>query len=447
MGTTYGSSDHFFLLLGRLCAFQERDLKRKKAVQKANGGRWIPPPEMGGPPKGVGRGWGRGGSSTGTGGGFPTGMQGPPPGWNGQGPPPGWGGRGLGISGPSSGGTPQGMGGPQMSFQPGLPMNGPPHGMGRGVGMPPFMGGGSPFEPIQYGMAPAPSGQPRVPQAFAENFPEISREEEQRRKLREQSPEDLDAATLEAEVEWDAIFKAFQVFQESLGPEYQPLPIEYMPVQNTPFGAAIYYRTYSIATLQMLYYMAVIILHRCHPSMPAISMIAAGVAAPKTARMAIDIARITAGLVPTDPTGQINPALGASLIESTMPLFFAAVQYQDQAQREWVVMKLREISRLTGWATAMRVLLGCQRAWEKAAEMGKGPKYERPPFEEEGELFYEWMNNSVETRAGEPMDTAIAGSEDGNGRYVWRNAGRRLAGAAGILGPVDEDLGIGNMGI
>lgn len=367
-------------------------------------------------------------------------MNGPPSGMTGM-PSSGFGGQPMGRGG----GQKDMNGGLQMPFTQGPHIGG--NGMGRGMGMPPNMNGGGSSEPIQYGMAPAPSGPPRVPQAFAENFPDISREEEQKRKLREQSPEDLDVATLEAEIEWNAILKAFQVFQESLGPEYQPLPIEYMPVQNTPFGEAIYYRTYSIATLQMLYYMAMIVLQRCHPSMPAISMMAAGVAAPKTGRMAVDIARITAGLVPTDPTGQINPALGASLIESSMPLFFAAVQYQEQAQREWVVMKLREISRLTGWATAMRVLLGCQRAWEKTAEMGKGPKYERPPFEEEGELFYEWMHHSVETRGGEPTDTAMAGGDEGNGRYVWRTAGRRLAGAAGILGAAGEDFGIGNMGI
>lgn len=363
------------------------------------------------------------------------GMNGPPPGMGAASPgmmgepPPGFTGSSMGR-----GESGQRNGGPQQPFPP-VPSAYGPHN-GKGKGMPPSMDA-----QIQYGMAPS-SGPPRVPRAFAENFPEISLEEEQKRKLREQSPEDLESATQEAETEWNAILGALQVFQESLGLEYQPLPIEYMPVQNTPFGAAIYYRTYSIATLQMLYHMAMIVLHRCHPSMPAISMMAAGVATPKTARMAIDIARITAGLVPTDPTGQINPALGASLIESTMPLFFAAVQYQDQAQRDWVVMKLREIARLTGWATAMRVLLGCQRAWEKAAEMGKGPKYERPPFEEEGEMFYDWIHNSVQTSTGEHMDVTLAGGMDGGGRSVWRNAGRRLAGAAGILGDDFTSLSI-----
>ncbi|PWW74666.1 hypothetical protein C7212DRAFT_209055 [Tuber magnatum] len=370
LGTTYGSSDHFYLLLGRLCDFQVRDLKRKKAMQKANGGMWVPPPEMGGPPRGMGRG------------------------------------RGMGPS----------------------------------------------LDQMHFGMIPPPTGPPRLPTAFTENLPRNPNKPAAAPRDDPQLEEDLEAATVLAETEWAEIYKAFHVFQESLGHEYQPLPIEYMPVQNTPFGAAIYFRTYSIATLQSLYNMALIILHRCHPSMPAVSMVAAGVAAQKTAKLAIDIARITAGLVPTDPTGQINPALGASLIESSMPIFFAAVQYQDQAQREWVVMKLREIARLTGWATASRVLLGCQRAWEKAAEMGRGPAYTRPPFEEEGELFYEAFNVRMAADTGiNSMQDEEGSEEAGSKRFLWRTAGRKTAGAAGILGEEGEDLGISglnlNMGV
>ncbi|CAZ82089.1 unnamed protein product [Tuber melanosporum] len=425
LGTTYGSSDHFFLLLGRLCDFQVRDLRRKKAVQRANGGMWIPPPEMGGPPRGMGRGGGRGGPPPGAGG---PGMQRPPP-------YPG------GVGGPQGAGGPLGMRGPpRTSGPPG--MRGPP-GAVRGRGM------GPPLDQMHFGMIPPPTGPPRLPTAFAENLPRHPNKPSATASKDDlPSEEDLEAATVLAETEWAEIYKAFHVFQESLGDEYQPLPIEYMPVQNTPFGAAIYFRTYSIATLQSLYNMALIILHRCHPSMPAVSMVAAGVAAQKTAKLAIDIARITAGLVPTDPTGQINPALGASLIESSMPIFFAAVQYQDQAQREWVVMKLREIARLTGWATASRVLLGCQRAWEKAAEMGRGPAYTRPPFEEEGELFYEAFNEKMAADTGiNSMQDEEGSEEAGSKRFLWRTAGRRTAGAVGILGEEGEDLGIGGLNL
>lgn len=283
-------------------------------------------------------------------------------------------------------------------------------------------------EPTQYGMIPPSTRPPRLPRGFSND--------------RHMNPnnenihfDDLDTATLDAERDWAEILKAFHVLQESLGPEYQPLGIEYMPAHPTPFGSAIYYKTYSIASLQMLYNMAMIILHRCHPSMPPIQMMASGIQAGKTATYAVNIARVLAGLVPTDHNTQINPALGASLIEASLPLFFAGVQYDTQDQRDWTVKKLREIHRLTGWTTASRVLLGCQRAWEKTAEMGRGPPYVRPPLEEEREMFNEYHQYYASLQAGAKDDAKEAGDE--NGRFLWKMAGRRTVDAAGILGERD----------
>lgn len=288
-------------------------------------------------------------------------------------------------------------------------------------------------------MIPIPPGQPHIPRAFQQQgngrvadhgIPEPLPESE-----------DLDAATDEAELEWTEIAKAFQVLQDSLGSEYQPLGIDYMTTASTtPFGPAIYYRTYSIASLQMLYNMAMLVLHRCHPSMPPMAMMATGISARKTHTCAVDIARIVAGLVPTDNSMQINPALGASLIEATMPMFFAAVQYDQPEQRDWIVKKLREINRLTGWATASRILLGCQRAWEKAAEMHQGPPYERPPLEDEAEMFYEYEDYAIALQNGAKDESREAGGEQG--RFLWKVAGRRTVDAAGILGERDEFTGM-----
>ncbi|KAI5807895.1 hypothetical protein DFH27DRAFT_478885 [Peziza echinospora] len=360
LGTPYGSSDHLILLMGRIADFQARDVERKKLMEKLNGG-WIPPPSMGGPPRGMmmGRGRGRGGG------------------------PPGESPESITIDGDSL----------------------------------------------------------------------------------ESDPAALEAATIRAEQEWDDIYAAVQLFQDSLGPEYKPLGIEYMPVQTTPFGPALYYRTYSIATLQSLYLTSLIILHRCHPDMPAQVMMAAGIAAPKTEKYAIEIARITASLVPTDPNSQINPTLGASLIEASIPLFFAGVQYQDTAQRDWLVMKLREINRLTGWASASRVLLGCLRAWEKRAEMGRGPPYKRPAPQDEAEVPLPGMEDHPETAYykdvmsrggkrsedtmmmmngdGEEYDDGpreiIGGVDDPRRNFVW-TAGvkNRLEYAMGLLGEPEE---------
>lgn len=316
-------------------------------------------------------------------------------------------------------------------------MKGPPPNMNTqqpGMNGPPVL---SPTgEPVQFGMIPPRTTPLRMPRGFGNNpliNPHTNSEFD-----------DLDAATLDAEREWKEIHKAFLVLQESLGCEYQPLGIEYMPAHPTPFGPAIYYKTYSIASLQLLYNMSMIVLHRCHPDMPPMTMMAAGIQARKTQPYATDIARILAGLVPTDISAQINPALGASLIEASIPIFFAAVQYDTQDQRDWTIKKLREIHRLTGWTSASRILLGCQRAWEKSAEMGQSPEYIRPPFEEEGEMYNEYYNYYVGLQNGAKDEATEAGGEEG--RYLWKTMGRRTVDAAGILGERDlfdmNDLGV-----
>ena len=426
LGTTYGSSDHLFLLMGRLADFQARDVKRKKAIERMNGG-WIPPPELGGPPRGmVGMGGGRG-------------RGGPPP--------------GMGPGGPSMGGPPMGMGMNMGGPPPGMVFPGgpPPHMMG---GPPPQMQrGGSPTTPnggaVMYGMIPDEPA--RLPRAFAGTASPEGITFQSRSSDLPTDPEALEALTVDAELEWNEIYNAFQVFQDSLGHEYKPMPIEYMPVQSTPFGPTMYYRTYSIATLQSLYYTALIILHRIHPSMPAQVMTAAGVAAPKTAQYAILIARITAGLVPTDPTAQILPSLGASLIEASIPLFFAGVQYQEKSHRDWLIHKLREINRLSGWASAARVLMGCFTAWERMGKMGRGPVYERPPPEDEADVplpgmaghpdtkYYEEVTGRAFGANGEREEGVLVGGEMGGRNFILTcGVKNRLEFAMGLLGEPDE---------
>src|SRR5690606_38209881 len=53
LGPQLKGSDDLIYLIGRVADFQARDMKRKKRVEKANGGMWVPPPEMGGPPRGL----------------------------------------------------------------------------------------------------------------------------------------------------------------------------------------------------------------------------------------------------------------------------------------------------------------------------------------------------------------------------------------------------------
>lgn len=39
---------------------------------------------------------------------------------------------------------------------------------------------------------------------------------------------------------------------------------------------------------------------------------------------------------------------------------------------------MHDISRLTGWQSARQIADGCESAWLKAAQMGRGPAYMRP---------------------------------------------------------------------
>lgn len=52
-------------------------------------------------------------------------------------------------------------------------------------------------------------------------------------------------------------------------------------------------------------------------------------------------------------------------------------QYQDSAQRHWLIRRLHDISRLTGWGSARQIAGGCESSWVRAAHMGRGPPYTR----------------------------------------------------------------------
>ena len=138
---------------------------------------------------------------------------------------------------------------------------------------------------------------------------------------------DLAAATAAAHREWEEIRRAFDVFRSRLGPDFEPMSAEYSFPEMTPFGPALMYRTYSIAGIWMNYYMGMIILHRSHPAMPPLALVAAGMAAQQTAQYANEVARIAAGLY-EDTTGlqEIPTTVAAAFLESGFCLFVAGVQ-------------------------------------------------------------------------------------------------------------------------
>ena len=138
---------------------------------------------------------------------------------------------------------------------------------------------------------------------------------------------DFDASTANAIHEWEEIRTAFEVFRARLGPDFEPMGPDFAPPEMTPFGPALMYRTYSIAGIWMNYYMGLITLHRAHPSMPPVAVIAAGMAAQQTGRWANEVARIAAGLhEDTAHVAAVSTLVGAAFIESCFCLFVAGVQ-------------------------------------------------------------------------------------------------------------------------
>lgn len=189
---------------------------------------------------------------------------------------------------------------------------------------------------------------------------------------------DLDATTAAALREWEGILRAFETLRDHFGPQFEPMGIDVHPARPTPFGLAAHYRTYSIAGIWMNYYMGLIVLHRAHPTMPPIAMVAAGLSAQTTAGYCLEVGRIAAGLEENIAClTSVTTLMASALIECCFPLFVAGIQYRDDPQRQWVIRRLHDIARLTGWQSARQIAVGCETAWSKAAQMGRGPPYTR----------------------------------------------------------------------
>lgn len=68
------------------------------------------------------------------------------------------------------------------------------------------------------------------------------------------------------------------------------------------------------------------------------------------------------------------------------------MQYRDTTQRHWLVRRLHDISRLTGWQSARQISDGCESAWTKAAALGRGPPYSSPDGLLPVEASSVWVN-------------------------------------------------------
>ena len=443
----YGSHDHIVLLIGRIADFIYRDRERKIKQVEAWGGQWRPTPGipgiggMGPPPP---RPQGQGGPPV-----TPTTPMGPPPHMQGMGPPPGW------TGGPPPGWNPQAsssgpsQGGPPPQQTP----RGPPPAAGPGF----------------YGMAPAQPAPP-LPSTYANpeqrtlNNPLHSEQAPQTLPASHASSrfQDLPAAYKAALADWNAISTAHATIASILSstPSFAPLtpdlypPVPGSPSSNndprmTPFGPALMHRSYDISIIWCMLHLAQILLLRAHPGMPPAAMVAASVSASATQPYAILIGRISAGLqLPMSEDVPLTPALGAALIEATMSLFFAGIQYQDAKQRDWLITRLLAVDRRTGWASAGVIARSCETSWEKAAEAGKGAPYPQRKtrrFGEEGPIALDPEPGSGWGGGGKAGGMSMDGVHDESGetRYVFKSAARTTVPWAMNILSTDEDLSVG----
>ncbi|GAB7363673.1 hypothetical protein MBLNU230_g4243t1 [Neophaeotheca triangularis] len=370
----HGSFDHLILLLGRIAHFASKDRARKLRQMEANGGQWRPAPGMNVPrPPGA-----------------PTG------------------------SSPSSGQGPNGPHGPQRP--------------GAGVGA-----GGPPPMPPFYGMAPPPPPNATMPSSYAKG----TNPHQSPLQNSQEGQMNLEAATAAALEEYDQIRSALHMFATSLGEAFEPLSPEHHSPMPTPFGNAIFYRSYDIGCLWAQFNMATIIVIRSHPHMPPAAHMAIGIAAQETAPHANEIGRIVAAIVPGPLDQPLNPVLGSALTETCMPSFFAAVQYQRPDQRHQTILRMYNISQQTGWGTAEVIASGCETSWVRAAEAGRGPPYQRmmrslasSQSSDDPRLNGRW----------EKLDPNSAPDEDDDGdrRLVRMKPISRVTWAIGIMGTEDD---------
>lgn len=352
----YATLDHLLLVMGRLTEFGGKDRVRKQRAVAAQGGQWKPPKWLFGP-RGPPAGPPEGASKS---------SSGPPK----QSPSPSSERSGASIRSASqstakSSPAPSANEGRVRSSKPGLQGPGP----GPGAG-PPMFGMMPPAtEPLQLHSAIQSMEASIRDPAFAVM---------QQRK-ESTPPRNLEDDTAKAFAEYNEIQKAFDVFERSLGHDFEPLPASGAPIA-TPFGPALVYKNPAVACIWGFYNIGRILLQRLHPEMPPAAMVSAGVTAHLTRDYAQTVGKICAGIYSTQQYGQsgaLDPIFAGAMMESTFYLLFAGVQYTDPGQRGWTISKLKDIERRCGWQTSGAIAAACEIAWERMGQAGRGPPYER----------------------------------------------------------------------
>lgn len=283
-----------------------------------------------------------------------------------------------------------------------------------------------PRMPDFFGMAPS-SAQTSMPSSYSQYAPRPA----------SVSPAwtdhiDLELKTKAALQEWEQIRSALHHFKSTLGRDFQPLEERSF---QTPFGPALIYRSYDISCFWSYYQLTMIVLARAHPDMPPHAQVAAGVAAHQTREFANDIGRAAAGITIPPEQEIMSPRLMAAITDHALPMFFAGVQYQSAHQRDWLVTRMYDVERRCGFASAGTMALGCQGAWLKAHEAGRGPPHELRFNTQRADDPLFRTSARDQGRSG-PLEPEA--DDDTDRRLVKVKPQARMHWAIGILGEEDD---------
>lgn len=93
---------------------------------------------------------------------------------------------------------------------------------------------------------------------------------------------------------------------------------------------------------------------------------------------------------------------------------------------------MHDISRLTGWQSAKQIADGCESGWIKAAQLGRGPPYQRSPYIGSEVPISVWQNPRR-------IDRKINGLREGGDQRIVLAKSEQAYYALGLLG-VEHDL-------
>lgn len=315
----HATMDHLWLILGRLADFGAKDRPRKLRKMAAIGGSWIPEP------------------------GF--------------------------MSAPATSSEAHNADNRANSQKPASHTGDPRanEGRTRAPQAPPQLSKAKKPPPLFFGMMPPPKIPPSMLSSFHITDTALCAGKSPSPPDTDLTDPNLTSATEAALKEHDAITAAFGIWINALGPDFAALP----PRPNTGhrlFGAIRHYSDPVLACVWSLYHLGKILLRRYHPYSPPAMMMSASVNRAFTKADAEAIASINMGLLERQAelasAGSINPTLVAALQELSFPVMFAAVQFEQAAQRTWVLDSLLDLAKYSGWRTSFSIASGLEAAWQ-----------------------------------------------------------------------------------